>query len=244
MSEDRVSVAVAACLALAAIAHPGVAMAAAAQVGEADLVVSMVRGTVGQITRELAIKDDVYTEEVVETTADAATRIVFLDGTELSMGPSSRMVLDRYVYDPNAGTGELVMRTVSGVFEFASGSIPAEGYDLRTPFGNLAVRGTRLRLVVSPGAQGVVEVTEGSVESQGTTIGPEDGCLLMPLPGTGTARVLEESECADLLEPVTVMLAMLGVPDVAPAAGPDVLSPDLGGDNDPPLSPGPGASPD
>src|SRR5262245_39031621 len=111
-------------------AAPEAAMAASEspEIGEADLVVSLVRGRRGETTRELAIKDNVYSEEVIETDADAATRLIFLDGTELSMGPSSRMVLDRYVYDPGAGTGEMAMRIVTGVFEFASGNIPSSGY--------------------------------------------------------------------------------------------------------------------
>ena len=141
------------------------ASADAPEIGEADLVVSLVRGRLGQSTRELAIKDNVYSEEVIETDADAATRIVFLDGTELSMGPSSRMVLDRYVYDPNTGTGEMAMRMVTGVFQFVSGNIPYDGYNLGTPFGNLAIRGTAFVLDIVPGAGGSCSAGTGAVGS-------------------------------------------------------------------------------
>jgi hypothetical protein len=235
--------AVVTCLATAGSLAPGNSIATSTRVGETEVVVSTVRGTLGQSTRELAIEDNVFSEEVIETDADAATRIVFVDGTELSMGPFSRMVLDRYVYDPNAGTGELVMRVVSGVFEFASGNIPESAYDLRTPFGNLGIRGTRLSIVINPGSHAVVDVTEGVVESQGVTVGTE-GCLLIPLPGTGTAELMSDEECINLVAPVNLMFALLGVPNVAPVAGPPDNFVGPGGDNAPPPAAGPGASPD
>jgi hypothetical protein len=205
------------------LAAPSGATAASTppEIGEADLVVSLVRGRLGGTTRELAIKDNVYSEETIETDADAATRIVFLDGTELSMGPSSRMVLDRYVYDPNSGTGEMAMRMVTGVFEFASGNIPASGYNLGTPFGNLAIRGTRCSLDVAAGSRLVLQCSEldpEGVSIAGQTVTSTSDCLLVPLPGTGDPAFLSSDQCQQELAQVRVMFAMLGL--VAPGAGP------------------------
>jgi hypothetical protein len=224
-------------VAVALLAGPHIATAAtpqAPQIGQAQLVVSQVRGRLGQITRELAIKDNVFAEEVIETEADAATRIVFLDGTELSMGPSSRMLLDRYVYDPNSGAGEMALQVVTGVFEFASGAIPSSGYDIRTPFGNLGVRGTQCQMVITPGQQAVVRCRPQDVVTiAGLTLTGGGNCGVVPMPGTGSPALCGSQE-EQLLQPVTQMLAMLGVGPVAPvqpAAGP------LGG---PPQGPGAG----
>jgi hypothetical protein len=198
-------------------AVPSVAMAASAdapEIGEADLVVSLVLGRHGQTTRELAIKDSVYSQEIIETDANAATRIVFLDGTELSMGPSSRMVLDRYVYDPSAGTGELAMRMVTGVFEFASGDIPSSGYNLGTPFGNLAVRGTRCVLDIAAGSRLVLQCSElgpEGVSIAGEAVSDNTECLLVPLPGTGNPVYLSTDECEEELRRVPAMFALLGL---------------------------------
>jgi hypothetical protein len=218
---------------------PGTATAAPPEIGEADLVVSLVRGRLGESTRELAIKDNVYSQEVVETDADAAARLIFLDGTELSMGPSSRMVLDRYVYDPSAGTGEMAMRMVTGVFEFASGNIPSSGYDIGTPFGNLAIRGTRCVVDVVAGSRLVLrcsEVDPEGVSIAGETVNEDSDCLLVPLPGTGNPVFLGNDECEDELARAQQMFAALGL--VEPAAGP--VSPDdfgvaqgPGSENDP-----------
>ena len=214
---------------VAILVAPGIDKAAsteAPEIGEAEQVVSLVRGRLGQTTRELAIKDNVYSEEVIETDADAAARIVFLDGSELSLGPSSRMLLDRYVYDPNTGNGELAMRMVTGVFEFASGEIPSENYDLGTPFGNLAIRGTRCLLDIVAGSRLVLKCPEmdpAGVSIAGETITDPNDCLAVPLAGTGGAVRLGAADCERELERATQTLAMLGRPrvvSVEPAAGP------------------------
>ena len=214
---------------VAILAAPGLGMATsteAPEIGEAELVVSLVRGRLGQTTRELAIKDNVYSEEVIETDADAATRIVFLDGTEMSLGPSSRMLLDRYIYDPDTGNGEMAMRMVTGVFEFASGEIPSENYDLGTPFGNLAIRGTRCLIDIVAGFRLVVkcpEIDPAGVSIADETITDPGDCLAVPLPGTGGAVRLGAADCERELERATQTLAMLGRPrvvSVEPAAGP------------------------
>lgn len=190
------------------------------EIGQAELVVSAVRGRLGQLTRELAIKDNVYSEEVIETGVDAAARLVFLDGSELSMGPSSRMVLDRYVYDPNTGVGEMVMQMVTGVFEFASGDIPSADYDLGTPFGNLAIRGTRCVVDVAAGARMVVRCSElDEVSVAGHVLTSASDCLLVSLPGTGAAELLGSAECDDELSQATSMLALLGRLTLEPSAG-------------------------
>jgi hypothetical protein len=192
---------------------------AAINAGEAVIVVSKVRGTLGVETREIAIRDNVFSQEVIETGPDAATRLVFLDGSELSIGPSSRVTLDEYIYDPgNKGAGRLSVNLLSGVFQFASGDIPANGYDLRTPFATIAVRGTLVEIDIE---QGVVHVKEGVGEVGGITIEAgrcyRQGDLFSP------------EECEALLGRVLAMLTLL---EIAPGAGPIVTEVPIGPDND------------
>jgi hypothetical protein len=113
-------------------------------VGEASTIVSLVTGTLGGEPREIVIKDQVFSQEIIETGPEAAAKLIFRDGSEFIMGASSRVTLDRFVYDSETGNGQLVMNMLSGVFEFASGLMRPTSYDLRTPFATLAIRGTRL----------------------------------------------------------------------------------------------------
>jgi hypothetical protein len=114
------------------------------------------------------------------------------------------------------------MNMVTGVFEFASGAIPSAGYDLRTPFGNLAVRGTRCALAIAPGERLVLKCSElESVSIAGQTLDSADDCLLVPF--LSAPEFLSAEECVAALEPAVVMAGLLGLPspvDIAPGAGP------------------------
>ena len=64
-----------------------------------------------QVTRELSggsaplsVGDSVFRNEVVRTGANSLAKLVFVNSTNLAVGPTSRVVLDRFVYegDPNA----------------------------------------------------------------------------------------------------------------------------------------------
>jgi hypothetical protein len=185
--------------------------------GQAEVVVSRVSGLLGDVTREIVVKDDVFSQEVIETGPEAATRIVFRDGTRLSMGPSSRVTLDRYVYDPKTGAGRLAMNFLSGVFEFLSGAMNEAGYDLRTPFAQLSVRGTEVIIDIKAK---VVVVPKGLVLA--TT--PDGQQFLISKTECLTAdsdqkwRVVSGS-CDQFLNRYGTMVALL-TSGVEPGAGP------------------------
>jgi hypothetical protein len=211
-------------LALAVGLHAAPAPAfAAVTIGGTEQVVNEVQGFLGRVTRVLAVQDEVFSEEVIETADDGATRIIFLDGSELTMGANSRVTLDRFVFDPDAGDGSMVVNLVSGVFEFASGLIPSSGYDLRTPFANLAIRGTVIRLGVFEDGRLEVIAQEGTV----TVTGPGGVAVLdnpancAVLYGGGELQVLGEAQCSQLQDAIAQTLAALSGGVVEPGAGPD-----------------------
>jgi hypothetical protein len=204
-------------LLLGARAPPLAAAASGREIGQAEVVVSRVHGLIGEITRELAVKDNVFSQEVIETAADAATRIAFRDGTQLSMGPSSRVTLDRYVYDPDTGVGQLAVNFLSGVFEFVSGSMSEAGYDLRTPFAHLSVRGTQIVIDTSTK---LVAVPQGSVlvrTNDGQSFQLSSSECVMQEPN-GNWRTITGS-CSQFLGRYSTMVALL-VSGVQPTAGP------------------------
>ena len=110
-------------------------------VGHAEVVVKQVSGELGPVKREIFIDDDVMAQEIIATGPDSATKLIFRDGTEFVIGAESRVTLDRFVYDPETATGRLVMTMISGAFEFATGLMEPQSYEIRTPFATLAIRG-------------------------------------------------------------------------------------------------------
>jgi hypothetical protein len=112
------------------------------KIGVASAVKNRVDGTIGGNSRPLAAGNDVFTRQVVRTGDDSAAQLLFLDETSLSIGPQSEVTLDRFVYDPNRGTGNVVVNATRGALRFVSGSQQPSSYQIRTPVATIGVRGT------------------------------------------------------------------------------------------------------
>lgn len=118
------------------------------EVGITDVVERTALGTLEQTTRNLRITDTIFFNERIATGPDSSTRVSFLDDSSLSLGPSSEVIIDRFVYDPNQGTGELALSLTAGVFRFASGTLDSENYSIDTPVGTIGVRGTVIEVAL------------------------------------------------------------------------------------------------
>ena len=137
-----------------------------------------------------------------------AARLVFRDGTKLSMGPSAQVKLDKFVYDPEKKDGSLLVKLVSGVFRFISGDMPHDSYQIGTPFANLAVRGTSFFVETR---LGFVYVRSGGVvatlpQGEAKLINP-DQCLVRS--SSDQYRIAEGSTCATILADIQKQLADL-----------------------------------
>jgi len=135
----------------------------AANIGVAATVVDKMEGTVSTNRRVIGQGDKVYKDEVVETGDRGKGQLLFLDETTLTVGPSSRVTLDRFVYDSNRGSGTVTMSAVRGVFRFVSGSLPSQAYEIRTPAGSIGVRGTIFELIIDVDRTVTVRLIEGGI---------------------------------------------------------------------------------
>ena len=117
-------------------------------VGNTSLVVKTVTGTVSTRKRNLRLKDDIYHNEIIQTFQESATKITFLDKTELSLGPNTSVTLDRFVYDPNPAKSQFSLTLARGAVRFVSGVLPTKNYKLKTPVATIGIRGTVVDLVV------------------------------------------------------------------------------------------------
>lgn len=142
---------------LPALAQP------APNIGVAATVVDKMEGTVSTNRRVIGQGDKVYKDEVVETGERAKGQLLFLDETTLTVGPNSRVTLDRFVYDPSRGAGTVTMTAVRGVFRFVSGSLPSQAYEIRTPAGSIGVRGTIFELILDIDGTVTVRLIEGGI---------------------------------------------------------------------------------
>lgn len=128
------------------MAQAGDQLAQVAPIGSVeklDGVVTVERadGTVVQ----LQPGDAIYEGDIVVTGGDGKIGLVFLDGSEFSLGGNGRMVLDEMVYDPNSGEGSSGVSLLSGTFSFISGQIAKaspDGATVTTPIATIGIRGT------------------------------------------------------------------------------------------------------
>jgi hypothetical protein len=109
---------------------------------------------------QLNTGDPVFQDEVVRTGTESTAKLVFLDSTNLAVGPISRVVLDRFIYDPAKSAESLGVKLAKGVFRFTTGALHKDAYSITTPTAGIGVRGTVLDISVQ-GHRTRVTVVEG-----------------------------------------------------------------------------------
>jgi hypothetical protein len=118
----------------------------------------------GGAASPLYYANDVFSGETVRTPDAGSTTLVFQDLTELSVGASSTVVLDHFVYDPGSRTGDASINFTKGIFRFVTGDIRNKAnVKLTTPTTSLTIRGTDFKVVVND-AGTIIQVTKGAVE--------------------------------------------------------------------------------
>ena len=96
----------------------------------------------GGLDRVLRVGTDVQANEIISTTDNDRAHLVFLDGTTLTIGPSSSMTIDKFVYDPTTQKGELAVNASKGVFRLIGGRISKTStIAVTTPAATMGIRG-------------------------------------------------------------------------------------------------------
>jgi len=133
------------------LSTPVAAQTAPADIGAAVAVRNQVTGSRPGQERNLAVGNRVFQNERIATGASGVAQLMFTDQTTLSIGPRSQVTLDRYVYDPSQGAGDVAVTFASGAVRFVSGTQRPQNYQVRTPVATIGVRGTIIDLLVING---------------------------------------------------------------------------------------------
>ena len=133
--------------------------ASAQQVGVTSAASGDPRGTPPSLpTRTLRGGIDEFGNERVVTGAADRAHLVFLDGSGLTVGANSELVIDKFVFDPNRNVGELAVNATKGALRFVGGAISKKGeVIIRTPSAHIGVRGGIVTVTV--GADGSTTAT-------------------------------------------------------------------------------------
>jgi len=94
---------------------------------------------------------EIQANDTLRTGTDGSIGVVFHDDTLLSLGPSSVLVIDEFVYAPRQGKLSLVFRMLKGTAVYLSGLIAKLAPDsvhFVTPLASVGVRGTKFAVKV------------------------------------------------------------------------------------------------
>ncbi len=96
---------------------------------------------------QVAVKvgDPLFEQDTIDTGADGAIGITFIDNTVMSAGPNSEVALEEYKFDSNNFKGSMLADMRKGTLDMVSGDIAKsspEAMKVRTPAAILGVRGT------------------------------------------------------------------------------------------------------
>jgi hypothetical protein len=97
--------------------------------------------------------EPVFPTDTLRTGLDGSVGVTLKDDTRLSLGPSSEVRLERYVYSPGEGGFGMVVKFVRGAAAYVSGRIAKLAPDsirLETPAAIVGVRGTTVAVLVEP----------------------------------------------------------------------------------------------
>jgi len=110
-------------------------------IGKATSVVPAANYTRGTQVAALSMDDAVQQDDRVKTSEKGSTQIKFVDGTVLTIGPNSEVILDKMIFEGGKAKNATI-EVVRGAMRFASGNSDHSAYHIHTKVATIGVRGT------------------------------------------------------------------------------------------------------
>ena len=121
------------------------------KIGGAEIVINNVQGALPTGSQvPVAQGDSVFLNEAVQSGPDSKARLLLEDNTNVSIGPGSTLKLDNFVYSGPKQPGTIALNIGKGTLRFVTGDASKRAYTIWTPTAAIGVRGTILRIEVSP----------------------------------------------------------------------------------------------
>jgi hypothetical protein len=172
----------------------------------------------------------------IETGTDGLLQVQLLDNTVFSLGASSAITVDEFVYDPATDDGKVKASVVKGVFRVVSGKVAhkkPENMVLNFPVGSMGFRGTDVVGIVNgmktkiillgPVGMGRVYVTN-LVNGQVVTVDIDEAGYATIIDGPNVAPVAVFQVSAEELAQLAQLLGLANF-DVEGYTPPDIPDP-------------------
>lgn len=106
--------------------------------------------------------DPVAFKELLETLAQSGMLVRFTDGSRLTLGARSKVLVDDFVYGPGNPASKALISLPAGKLRYVTGSMPKGQTTIDTPTATMVLRGTNVA-VYSEDDKTLLYVEEGSV---------------------------------------------------------------------------------
>ena len=121
------------------------------QIAQVKTVSGQVSVQRGGAVVPVKVGDPLFEKDVIDTGADGAIGLTFIDNTVMSAGPNSEVGLEQYQFDSNNFKGSMLTDMRKGTLDMVSGDIAKSSpaaMRVRTPAAILGVRGTHFAVEV------------------------------------------------------------------------------------------------
>lgn len=109
----------------------------------------------------LRVRDDIYLNDVVQTSSNSSLGITFNDATTFNLSASARITIDNYVYEDGGKQNSAIFDVGKGMVAFVAAAVAKTGdMKITTPTATLGIRGTT----------GVVDVPEGAAANRASNV--------------------------------------------------------------------------
>lgn len=201
---------------------------AVAQQDEQAGVSAAVRGEVllaraDAVGRQVESGEAILLGDAIESGPQGVLQVLLLDESVLSLGPDSRIEIDKFIYDPASQGGSMTMRMTSGAMRFVAGKIasgdPAD-MEIVTTVGTIGIRGTIGQVSILTQEQAQQQFPEETQQANPSPNAPIVFASLMgPGPnvqggGQGSFTFSTPNGSVDLNRPGGSVLATPGQPPV------------------------------
>jgi hypothetical protein len=109
----------------------------------------------------LKLRDDIFLNDVVQTSANSTLGITFNDATTFNLSANAKIAIDNYLYEDGGKQNSAIFDIGKGTVAFVAAAVAKSGdMKITTPTASLGIRGTT----------GVVEVPEGAAANTANNV--------------------------------------------------------------------------
>lgn len=109
----------------------------------------------------LKVRDDIYLNDVVQTSSNSSLGITFNDATTFNLSASAKITIDNYVYEDGGKQNSAIFDIGKGTVAFVAAAVAKTGdMKIATPTATLGIRGTT----------GVVDVPENATANNASNV--------------------------------------------------------------------------